>query len=269
MKIRNTQTGAGLVELLVALVLSLFLLAGLFTIFFSTRRSYDAAQALSALQDNQTLAAHILANTVRQAGFFPYSVTGYTSRSGAFPGNTTIMGTSATWSAGQVIYATGSSGGPDQLFMRIIPSLTTLNCLGHNSMTRQTNTFKLIDTKVSPHSLACTVTGHPSSALVSPLGTLGTNPNGGGVQNMQVLIGISSGATSSVDQYLAPNQMTQADWLRARSVTLTLSFYNPLFNAVASASKTNIDRQGQPRFITLTQVIRLENLGGSGERNGK
>ena len=81
---------------------------------------------------------------------------------------------------------------------------------------------------------------------------------------MQVLIGISSGATSSVDQYLAPNQMTQADWLRARSVTLTLSFYNPLFNTVASASKTNIDRQGQPRFITLTQVIRLENLGGPG-----
>ena len=254
--LRSREQGVGLVELMVALVLSLFLLAGLFTIFFSTKSSYNDQQALAALQDNQTLASTILADTVRAAGYFPYSSTGLNSRDIAFPAN-------GTWAAGQVVYATGTTAGPDDLYVRLIPS-QPLNCIGANGNTAQTNNFTIINTAASPHSLACSVvqTGSAAqtSALVSPLASQGMNPSGGGVQNIQVKIGVSTSGGSSVDRYYAPSSMPAGGWLNARSVVVRLTFFNPLFDDVHTAAGTNVDSQGQPRYLTMTRVIRLENL---------
>lgn len=250
---RARQAGIGLIELMVALVLSLFLLAGLFTIFFSTKRGYNDQQGLAALQDNQLLAASVLANTVRAAGYFPYNTTTLNSRAAAFPA------AGATWAAGQVIYATGTTQGPDNLYIRLIPT-AAVNCLGANSTAAQVNEFSLLNTTASPHSLACNVNSAPRHALVSPLGTTGFNPNGGGVQNMQVRIGVAAAGGTDATTYLAPSAMTAADWTNARIVIVTLSFYNPLFDAAHTPAGSDTDAQGQPRYLRMTRVIRLENL---------
>jgi type IV pilus assembly protein PilW len=250
----RTQAGIGLVELMVALVLSLFLLAGLFTIFFGMRRSYNDQQALAALQNNQLLATSVLSDTLRGAGYFPYGAS-YASRAQAFPANT-------TWAAGQVVSASGTAAGPDTLSLRLIPAQAT-NCFGQNSSLVQVNTFKLIDTQASPHSLACTATPDKglfqTNALVSPSGTSGINPNGGGVQNLQVKIGVAPNG-DAVQQYLPPNKMTAADWKAARSAIVTLTFFNPLFDAAHTEAGANTDSQGQPRYLRMIRVIRLENL---------
>lgn len=249
------QMGVGLVELMVALVLSLFLLAGLFTIFFSTKRSYNDQQALSALQENQVLAASVLADTVRAAGYFPYGTT-YASRSAAFPGNATY-GASVTWAAGQVVYATGTTASSSQntLSVRLIPSVA-LNCLGSYANTPQVNTFS-VD---GAGDLECSVNGAAAQPLVSPLGNLGTNTSGGGVQDMKVMIGVASGGGVSIDRYYAPNSVPTADWQNARNVTIRLTLFNPLFDSVNTPPGASIDGQGQPRYLTMTRVIGLENL---------
>lgn len=261
---KSQQAGVGLVELMVAMVISLFLLAGLFTIFFSTRTTYDDQQALSALQDNETLAASILANTIRSAGYFPYGTT-YADRNEAFP----AAGT--TWAQGQVIAANtttfilpgNNATTVDTLSVRMIPE-AALNCLGQNSTSVQINTFSVLNNPAgsSPYSLACTVQpssgSATSSAVVSPLGMLGVNPNGGGIANMQVMIGVAPNG-DYVQQYYTPAQMTTTDWQNARTVIVTLTFFNPLFNA-AQTPTANTDASGQPRYLKLTRVVRLENL---------
>lgn len=253
---RTGQSGLGLVELMIALVLSLFLLAGLLTVFLSTRRSYSDQQALSALQDNQVLAASVLTNTVRSAGYFLYSPPATISRQVAFPANGTA------WAAGQVISGTGGTAGPDTLAIRLLPS-PALNCLGQSGTLVQVNTLKIL-TATPPQSLACTATdasGGQTHALVSPLGTTGRNANGSGIENMQVLIGVGPSGGTVVQRYYAPDDMTTTDWLNARSVIATLTFYNPLFDATNTPTTATTDAQGQPRYLKMTRVIRMENLG--------
>ncbi|AOU99398.1 hypothetical protein BI364_17010 [Acidihalobacter yilgarnensis] len=259
------QAGVGLVELMVAMVISLFLLAGLFTIFFSTRTTYDDQQALSALQENETLAASILANTIRSAGYFPYGTT-YADRNEAFP----AAGT--TWAQGQVLAANtttfmlpgNNATTVDTLSVRMIPE-AALNCLGQNSTSVQINTFSVLNNAAgsSPYSLACSVQSASgsvtSSAVVSPLGARGVNPNGGGIANMQVMIGVAPNG-DYVQQYYTPAQMTAANWQNARTVVVTLTFFNPLFNAAQTPTANNTDANGQPRYLKLTRVVRLENL---------
>ncbi len=254
---RPNHTGLGLVELMIALVLSLFLLAGLLTVFLSTRRSYSDQQALSALQENQMLAASVLANTVRSAGYFLYSLTTTTSRLIAFPASGT------TWAAGQVISGTGGTAGPDTLSIRLLPSSPALNCLGQSGALVQINTLSIL-TATPPQSLACTATDASMAqthALVSPLGTTGRNANGSGIENMQVLIGVVPSGGTAVQHYYAPDNMSTADWLNARSVVVTLTFYNPLFDAAQTPTTATTDAQGQPRHLKMTRVIRMENLG--------
>lgn len=254
--LKTRQIGMSLVELMVALVLSLFLLAGLFTIFFSVKTSYNSQTALAALQDNESLAASVLANTIQAAGYFPYNTT-YTSRYEAFPAS------GATWAAGQVVYARSTPYGA-ALYLRLIPS-QTLDCLGNNGTGVEVNEFSILTNGSSANSLACTVSGASgshTSALVGPLNTLGTNSAGGGLQHMSVLIGVANNAGTSVDQYYTPTTMPAGAWVKARSIVMTLTFFNPLFDARHNPG-TNCatkDSQGQPRCLYLTRVISLENL---------
>lgn len=264
----NKQTGAGLVELLVALVLSLFLLAGLFTIYFSMRSSFDTQNAMSALQENQTLAANVLADTIRVAGYFPYNTTD-SDRNIAFPGNVTIFSTNVTWNSGQVIYATGTTAGPDKIFIRLFPQTSnTLNCLGQSStsINPQTNEFTTMNSQnnATPNALGCTVItmgqNLTSMPIIAPILNNNINPNGGGIANLIVLMGISSAGSNNINNYLSPNQMTPADWQNVRSVEIKLQFYNPLFNPHIAATGATTDDTGQPEYIYLTRIVRLENL---------
>ncbi|APZ44106.1 PilW family protein [Acidihalobacter ferrooxydans] len=257
------QRGLGLIELMVALVISLFLLAGLFTLFYGMKRSYNDAQGLAGLQDNEVLAASVLANTLHVAGYFPYNTT-YTSRSTAFPANT-------TWAAGQIItVGTGMQTLPsgntttfNTISLRLIPTADALDCLGNpgTGTAVETDVLSLINTSASPYSLACSADGAAAQAIVSPLGTTGFNPNGAGLANLQVLrVGVASSGGASVNEYFLPANMTTTTWPDARTLTVQLTFFNPLFDKAHTPNTQNTDNQGQPRYLSITRVISLENL---------
>lgn len=243
------QKGLSLVELMVALVLSLFLLAGVITIFVNTKVGYSGQQALAALQENQRLAASVLSNTVRQAGYYPYSSTN--SNLVYFPANARFAGN------GQVVYGTNST-----IMVRYVtaPNDGVLDCNGGtNTGTTQLFQTDIIGLDPNTHALECAtvVTGSNSAGtpypIVSPLGGQPFNPSGGGISGMHVLYGVAPLHTSSVEQYLDASQITSHGiWMQVRSVMITLDFDNPLYDPKHP--------DGQPQTVTMTRVINLQNL---------
>lgn len=63
------QKGLSLVELLIAITLSLLLTAGILQIFLSSKQTYSTQSALSRVQESGRFAMEFLANDIRNAGF--------------------------------------------------------------------------------------------------------------------------------------------------------------------------------------------------------
>ena len=61
--------GFTLIELMIALVLSLFLLGAILLIFFSAQNSANRAEQLSRVQENIRFASDLIVRDVRNAGF--------------------------------------------------------------------------------------------------------------------------------------------------------------------------------------------------------
>jgi len=64
------QFGLSLVEVLVALVISLFLLTGIVQVYLSNRVSYTFSEAISRIQENGRFALDTMTQDLRMAGFF-------------------------------------------------------------------------------------------------------------------------------------------------------------------------------------------------------
>jgi len=64
------QLGLSLVEVLVALVISLFLLTGIVQVYLSHRVSYTFSEAISRIQENGRFALDTMTQDLRMAGFF-------------------------------------------------------------------------------------------------------------------------------------------------------------------------------------------------------
>ncbi len=66
----HTQSGLSLVEILVALVISLFLLGGIIQVYLGNKTAYRFSDASSRIQENGRFALDAIATDVRSAGFF-------------------------------------------------------------------------------------------------------------------------------------------------------------------------------------------------------
>ncbi len=65
--------GFSVIELMVALAITAFLLIGLVQIFSSVRASYDLQEGLGRLQENARFANSFLAEQLRETGYFPFA----------------------------------------------------------------------------------------------------------------------------------------------------------------------------------------------------
>ncbi len=70
MNILKHQRGISLVEVLVAMVISLFLLAGIVQVYLGNKSSYTFTTAISRIQENGRFAMDTMAVDLRMAGFF-------------------------------------------------------------------------------------------------------------------------------------------------------------------------------------------------------
>jgi len=67
----NRECGFGLVEILVAMAIGLFLLAGVIQVLVSSKQSYRTNEALARVQESGRIALDFIARDIRLAGFSP------------------------------------------------------------------------------------------------------------------------------------------------------------------------------------------------------
>ena len=240
------QRGFTLVELMVTVAIALFLLFGLFSIVQNVRVTYANQQLLAQLEDAQRLAMVMMTDVTQEAGYYPnpvlYSATDLIA-TGAFQSTQGISGT----------HANGVNPPGDTLSVRYETASGdgTLNCSGTSNTSGAalvyTNTFSVVGGQ-----LMCSVNGAAALPLVT------------GVTNLQVLYGVKRNfgiAGNDVDTYLTANQMANADWLNLTSVTITLTFVNPLS---ATTGITTTEGVNQPPTVSFTRVIDVMSRTGEG-----
>ncbi|RRW48097.1 hypothetical protein EGJ52_00385 [Pseudomonas luteola] len=68
-RFQSQQKGLSIVELLIALTLSLILLAGVIQVFLSTRQTYQTNEVISRMQENGRFALDFMTRSVRLGGY--------------------------------------------------------------------------------------------------------------------------------------------------------------------------------------------------------
>lgn len=234
------QRGFTLVELMVTVAIAMFLLFGLVTIVQNVRATYANQSLLAQLQDGQRLALIMMTDVIQGAGYFPNPVA-----------NTAAdLVAAGPFAAGQAVFGTHNAAAPgDTLAVRYLTASGdgVLNCHGTSNTTGAnalyTNTFSVN----AQNQLVCDPgDGTGPLALVS------------GVTNLQVLYGVKRNFAvpgNDVDTYLTADLMLAADWTNLTSVTITLTFVNPL------AGKTTLVRQ--PPTVTFTRVVDIMSRTGT------
>jgi type IV pilus assembly protein PilW len=244
---RHGQAGLSLVEVMVAIVISLLLLLGMTQMMIGNQETYRVQNTLQRFQENARIASVILSNAIGMAGFHLDPV--------ADP----LLVFSPT---NPVITGTGSGATPDVITVSYENDGTIFDCLGNTTGTATSpvlvsNTFS-IDS--SSNTLRCSVNGGAAQALIS------------NIENMAVRYGVDSSGDGSVDQYLWADEITAAGtWNRVLNVGISVmahsddgvnpsagsAFYS-LLGAVVSGPPTGTDRRARravTRFIALNNRL--------------
>lgn len=228
--------GYTMVELLIAMALALFLLAGLLTIVQSTRSTYTSQTALAKLQNSEQLAMLLMTDVIEQSGYYPNPVTDTIDT--AFPA-AGALGPAPAFQLSQVVAGTlgaGAPGNTDTFSVRFVTALndTVMNCTGGTNTTgpdiAYTNTFSVDNQGNLDCTLAVNGVSQAPVSLVS------------GVENLQVWYGVKTNPAVSddnVDSYLTAAQMSSADWLDVTSVKVRITFTNPLAAHGIGGAATN------------------------------
>jgi type IV pilus assembly protein PilW len=246
------QRGFTLVELMIALLISLFLIGGLVTLVGAMKITYNNQSGLSQLQDSERMAMTLIADVIESTGYFPLPPPLSNTAISSFPGGAAPV--SGTFAAGQAIIGTGhyTDAAPgNTITVRYLTSGAdnVINCTGNTSSVGAAtfvNTFSIDANGNLDCSLIINGTAQPVVQLIS------------GLNSMQIYYGVQTNAgvsTNSIDTYLDAASMTPTYWSNVKSVQVTLTFVNPLY---LQPGQTNAAQQ----FITFTRVIDVMNKNG-------
>jgi len=191
------QTGFSLVELMVAMVVSLILLAGILQILLGNRQSFDSQKALSGMQQDSRLASFVLEYGIAHAG---YRVELEPELKYVFPDG----------------YITAKDGGgtdPDTIGIRFQASGGVYDCggdeIGENGPEK---TYFQVTVDVD-NVLRCRV-------MDSTNNVISTWPLIDNVETLQVRYGLDTDDDNAVDSY--SNTLTASTSLDVRSVRIQL-----------------------------------------------
>jgi len=220
------ERGYSMIELSVALVMALFLLAGILVILQNTRSASDSQNGLAQLQDDERMAMTLITDVVQQAGYYPDAQT--TDPTERFPPSATFA------TAGQTIHGarnpTAAYGDTITVRYQGDASNSVLDCRGAVVADGATEemTFSVQENPNNDGSwLYCTVNG-TSVPLVPHISSLA------------IRYGIDSDNSGSVNAYLPADLITAALWSNVFSVKITVSFTNPLSKQPGQALRTTL-----------------------------
>ena len=220
----SSARGFSLVELMIAITIGLFIVAGVISILLSIRQTYAVQDNLTQMQDSQRLAHAILSSAVHDAGYFVEptlntvqtalpAVTGSTPDGAAFAAGQIVSGTGNAASAGDTLNLRYQTADKDEL----------PDCLGNTNTSGAaavyTNSFAI--NGASQLTCAVGINGAPPVGAAVPIVD--------NVASMQVEYGVDTDADGSVDTYLSAAAVSAGNyWLAVGSVRLHLVFVDLL-----------------------------------------
>lgn len=236
-KVRSIQYGFTIVEIMLAVALSLILIAGVFQVYLSSRESFRVQAELARLQENQRIAIEFLQRDISKTGFVPYSCAPLPSCP-TFPGPTITV----------------TDGGGNNSDSITIMYTSTTDCLG----------------AATPNGVAVnTYTVNPATLQLTCLGNGGgaAQPIADGIESMQILIGEDAvnnstpGLGASADRYVNPATAV-ANIVSVRIALLARS-QNPIRNQTVVQTFTvldsNINQNSRLRRQVVTTTIPFRN----------
>ncbi|MFI4889778.1 MAG: PilW family protein [Steroidobacterales bacterium] len=254
------ERGMTLIEILVALAVTSFLLVGLFTIVQTMLLVSNNQNSLAQLQDNERLAMTRIGDVVQQTGYYTSQLT--KTPGSALPAATFNVGTQTlTFAADQGVFGThvASPAPQDSITVRYNagPLDSLVNCDGSTATVVGIiyNTFTIDANGNLTCTISTTVAG--VTTVGSPVILLA------GMKDMVILYGVNTTTTSSnpVDSYITASSMTAANWNNVLSVHVSLQFNNPLFSASTSAPYSQQYPQQKP-YIQVSRLIDVMNRAG-------
>ena len=225
----TAQAGFTLIELMVAIALSLFIVAGLSVLFVNLKTTFTSQDQQAQVQDSQRLAMTMLTTTIQSAGYFidPLNNT----QVGALPASVLNNPDGTSFSAAQGIGGTSGTVGPggtsDTLNVRYQTASGDgiMNCLGGSNPSSAANPAVWVNSFAvnASNELTCAVNGGSAVALVS------------NVAQINLLYGVDTTGDGTTDTYLSANAITTANlWGNVHSAKLTVRFVN-LMNSNAGS----------------------------------
>ena len=205
---RSNQAGITIVELMVALAISMFILSGVITVFVANKQNYRVQQNMAAIQDNGRFAIDMLSRNVRMSGYqgvdaFDW-VLGTLLNSIDGTDNTAVAGLMADTDTLTVTFQAGDADHADCLGQRLNASDTVVE------------TFS-VD---ASGNLQCASTVTPDGGVSVTTGPLDLVE---GVDSMQVLYGMNTDSDGVANQFVPyVNTLDMNDVLAVR-VGLLLS----------------------------------------------
>lgn len=189
-KASRGERGFSLVELMVALAVSLLLLAGVLQILLSNRESFRAQRGTAHLQENARLAAFVLEHSIAHAG---YRVDLMATDTGLFPaaaGGTSSNALEAPIAAGAVVSGRyGGVGDDDRVRIRFQAAGGVRNCRGEDIGTAGQPAMADFEFYVSNQTLICHQDGGDRQPIAND------------VDRFKVVYGIDTDDTPGVDRY--------------------------------------------------------------------
>jgi len=246
------QKGFSLIELLIAMGLGLFMLAGIIQVTVGSRQSFDVIRAQSIIQESGRFSMSFIGRSSRAAGYLnPGDIT--TMNGDDYAADLVNLVASNAYWLGQNGFDEGAIVvGADSTDATLTDADTTLDSFtfrmeGDGDATRPlldcagvaidgtpgifTRMTFYIDTN---DQLRCDVAGASSVVLVS------------GVEDMQVLYGVGNASTPNrATRYLTATQMTSADWPYVVAMQIGL---------MTLSDNTPLDRMGRD-YILLDKAI--------------
>jgi type IV pilus assembly protein PilW len=271
--VMTSQRGFSLIELMIAILLSVFLIGGLLTLVQAMKRTTGVQSGLSQLQDNERFATDLLSDVIQSAGDYPNPQ--LTGQIAAFPAlNVTAQGQTIVFAAGQTISGvhTATVAG-DLIAVRYTTTGTAsipppapdglISCAGNTSPTPVT--FVNVFSVDANGNLQCQLTTIDPAGVNPAVTTTTTLVSG--ITKLTILYGVETNTaftTLSADAYLTATQVSAlaiplpqgatSGWNLVKSVQLSLTVTNPLFG-----------QSSQPASIQMLRVINVMNQVGEGQ----
>lgn len=223
----TAQAGFTLIELMVAIAIALFIVAGLSVLFVNLKTTFTSQDQQAQVQDSQRLAVTMLTTTIQSAGYFTDPLNN--TQVGALPASVLNNPDGTSFAAAQGIGGTsgaaGAAGTSDTLNVRFQTAIGDgiMNCLGGSNPSSATGPVVWVNSFAvnASNELTCAVNGGSAVALVS------------NVAQINLLYGVDTTGDGTTDTYLSANAITTANlWGNVHSAQLTVRFVN-LMNASA------------------------------------